>query len=205
MTNFDIEESLGKKVVGIDEVGRGTLAGPVLAAAVFIDRSQWKNFLKKYPNIIKIDDSKKISKKNRLKIYNALTKIISFGIGAASVKEIEKNNILQASLKAMERAYRALSIDAEFVLVDGINAPKINSKVKTIKNGDNISTSIASASIIAKVIRDKLMAKLSNKYPKFLWDKNSGYGTKKHIENIKIFGVTPHHRKTFKPILKMVE
>tara|TARA_B100000315_G_C14533035_1_gene567126 strand:- start:1013 stop:1630 length:618 start_codon:yes stop_codon:yes gene_type:complete len=205
MTNFDIEESLGKKVIGIDEVGRGTLAGPVLAAAVFIDRSQWKNFLKRYPNIIKIDDSKKISKKNRLRIYNALTKIISFGIGAASVKEIEENNILQASLKAMERAYNALSIDAEFVLVDGINAPKINSKVKTIKNGDNISTSIASASIIAKVIRDKLMTKLSNKYPEFLWNKNSGYGTKKHIENIKIFGITPHHRKTFKPILKMVE
>ena len=105
MTNFDIEKSLGKKVVGIDEVGRGPLAGPVLAAAVFIDRSQWKYYLKKYPNIIKIDDSKKISKQNRLKIYNNLTKIISYGIGAASVKEIEENNILQATLKAMERAY----------------------------------------------------------------------------------------------------
>ena len=148
---------------------------------------------------------KKISKKNRKKIYDILTKTISYGIGASSVKEIDKKNILQATLIAMERAYKSLNINAEFVIVDGINIPKINTKVKAIKNGDNKSISIASASIIAKVLRDKLMEKLSNKYPRFFWEQNSGYGTKKHIENIKIFGITPHHRKSFKPILKMIK
>ena len=120
-------------------------------------------------------------------------------------KEIEEKNILEASLIAMERAYKSLNINAEMVIVDGINIPKINTNVKAIKNGDNKSISIASASIIAKVLRDKLMEKLSNKYPRFFWEQNSGYGTKKHIENIKIFGITPHHRKSFKPILKVIK
>ena len=105
----------------------------------------------------------------------------------------------------MERAYKSLKINAEFVLVDGINKPKIQAKIKTIKNGDNKSISIASASIIAKVVRDKLMKKLSHKYPEFLWDKNSGYGTKLHIDKIKSIGITPHHRKSFKPIIKMIK
>ena len=128
--NFDLENYFGKKVVGIDEVGRGPLAGPVVAAAVYIDRSLWKRYLKKYPTISKINDSKKISKKNREKIYDILTKIISYGIGASSVKEIEEKNILEASLIAMERAYKSLNINAEMVIVDGINIPKINTNVK---------------------------------------------------------------------------
>jgi len=203
--NFDIEKKFGNVVVGIDEVGRGPLAGPVVAVAVYINRSSWKNFLRKHPEIIKINDSKKISKKIREKLYKILINIISFGVGAASVKEIEENNILQASLIAMERAYISLKISADFVLVDGINAPKIKAKVKTIKNGDNKSISIATASIIAKVIRDNLMKKLSYKYPEFFWSKNSGYGTKLHIDKIKLFGITPHHRKSFKPITKMIK
>ena len=165
--NFDIEKKFGEIIVGIDEVGRGTLAGPVVAVAVYIKRSLWKNFLEKYPDIIKINDSKKISKKVREKLYKILIKIINFGIGAASVKEIEEKNILQASLIAMERAYSSLKIDADFVLVDGIYKPKIKAKVEAIKNGDNKSISIASASIIAKVVRDNLMKKLSYKYPNF--------------------------------------
>ena len=203
--NFDIEKKLGNIVVGIDEVGRGPLAGPVVAVAVYINRSLWKNFLKKHPEIIKINDSKKISRKIREKLYKILINIISFGVGAASVKEIEENNILQASLIAMERAYISLKISADFVLVDGINSPKIKAKVKTIKNGDNKSISIAAASIIAKVIRDNLMKKLSYKYPGFFWNKNSGYGTKLHIDKIKLLGITPHHRKSFKPITKMIK
>ena len=175
--NFDIEEKFGNIVVGIDEVGRGPLAGPVVAVAVYIKRSLWKNFLERYPEIIKINDSKKISKKIREKLYKILINIIQFGVGAASVKEIEEKNILQASLIAMERAYISLKIKADFVLVDGINIPKIKTNVKAIKNGDNKSISIASASIIAKVIRDNLMKKLSCKYPEFVWNKNSGYGT----------------------------
>ena len=203
--NFDIEEKFGNFVVGIDEVGRGPLAGPVVAVAVYIKRSLWKNFLKKHPEIIKINDSKKISKKIREKLYNILINIIPFGVGAASVKEIEEKNILQASLIAMERAYTSLKISADFVLVDGINSPKIKANVKAIKNGDNKSISIASASIIAKVIRDNLMKKLSYKYPGFFWNKNSGYGTKLHIDKIKLLGITPHHRKSFKPITKMIK
>ena len=203
--NFDIEEKFGNIVVGIDEVGRGPLAGPVVAVAVYIKRSLWKNFLKKHPEIIKINDSKKISKKIREKLYNILINIIPFGVGAASVKEIEEKNILQASLIAMERAYTSLKISADFVLVDGINSPKIKANVKAIKNGDNKSISIASASIIAKVIRDNLMKKLSYKYPGFFWNKNSGYGTKLHIDKIKLLGITPHHRKSFKPIIKMIK
>tara|TARA_B100000315_G_scaffold80683_1_gene73897 strand:+ start:192 stop:809 length:618 start_codon:yes stop_codon:yes gene_type:complete len=205
MMNFDIEEKFGNIVVGIDEVGRGPLAGPVVAVAVYIKRSLWKNFLKKHPEIIKINDSKKISKKIREKLYNILINIIPFGVGAASVKEIEEKNILQASLIAMERAYTSLKINADFVLVDGINSPKIKANVKAIKNGDNKSISIASASIIAKVIRDNLMKKLSYKYPGFFWNKNSGYGTKLHIDKIKLLGITPHHRKSFKPITKMIK
>jgi len=203
--NFDIEEKYGEIVVGIDEVGRGPLAGPVIAVAVFIKRSLWRNFLRKYPQIEKINDSKKISKKIREEIYKILINIISFGVGAASVKEIEKNNILQASLIAMQRAYKSLKINADYVLVDGINIPKIRANVKAIKNGDNKSISIASASIIAKVIRDKLMNKLSHKYPGFFWHKNSGYGTKLHIDKIRLLGITPHHRKSFKPIIKMLK
>ena len=202
--NFDIEKKFGEIIVGIDEVGRGTLAGPVVAVAVYIKRSLWKNFLEKYPDIIKINDSKKISKKVREKLYKILIKIINFGIGAASVKEIEEKNILQASLIAMERAYSSLKIDADFVLVDGIYKPKIKAKVEAIKNGDNKSISIASASIIAKVVRDNLMKKISYKYPNFFWHKNSGYGTKIHINKIKLLGITPHHRKSFKPIIKMI-
>ena len=203
--NFDIEKKFGNIVVGIDEVGRGPIAGPVVAVAVYINRSLWKNFLKKYPEIIKINDSKKISKKIRKKLYKILINIISFGVGAASVKEIEEKNILQASLIAMERAYISLKVRANFVLVDGINTPKIKANVKAIKNGDNKSISIASASIIAKVIRDNLMKKLSYKYPGFFWNKNSGYGTKLHIDKIKLLGITPHHRKSFKPIIKMIK
>ena len=203
--NFDIEEKFGNIVVGIDEVGRGPLAGPVVAVAVYIKRSLWRNFSQKYPDIIKINDSKKISKKIREKLYKILINIIQFGVGAASVKEIEEKNILQASLIAMERAYISLRINADFVLVDGINTPKIKANVKAVKNGDNKSISIASASIIAKVIRDNLMKKLSYKYPDFFWNKNSGYGTKLHIDKIKLLGITPHHRISFKPIIKMLE
>ena len=203
--NFDIEEKFGNIVVGIDEVGRGPLAGPVIAVAVYIKRSLWKNFLARYPEINKINDSKKISKKIREKLYKILINIIQFCVGAASVKEIEEKNILQATLVAMERAYISLKINADFVLVDGINLPKIKAKVRAIKNGDNKSISIASASIIAKVIRDNLMKKLSYKYPGFFWNENSGYGTKLHIDKIKLLGITPHHRKSFKPMTKMIK
>ena len=104
----------------------------------------------------------------------------------------------------MERAYVSLKINADYVLIDGINAPKIKSNIKLVKKGDNKSISIASASIIAKVVRDNLMKKLACKYPDFLWDLNSGYGTKLHINKIKSLGITPHHRKSFKPITKML-
>ena len=198
--NFDLENYFGKKIVGIDEVGRGPLAGPVVAAAVYIDSSLWKRYLKKYPTISKINDSKKISKKNREKIYDILTKIISYGIGASSVKEIEEKNILEASLIAMERAYKSLNINAEMVIVDGINIPKINTNVKAIKNGDNKSISIASASIIAKVLRDNEMMILDSILKVYGFANHKGYGTKEHMMAIDIFGPSIYHRLSFSPL-----
>ena len=205
MLTFEFEKQYDKFIIGVDEVGRGPLAGPVVAATCYFPDP--KN---KLINLNYFNDSKLLTTKKRIICYNHILELkklslVKFTIGEASVLEIDSINILQASLIAMERAYNSLKINADFVIVDGINIPKISTKVKAIKNGDNKSISIASASIIAKVIRDNLMKKLSNKYPDFFWNKNSGYGTKLHIDKIKLLGITPHHRKSFKPIIKMLE
>ena len=199
--NFDLENYFGKKIVGIDEVGRGPLAGPVVAAAVYIDRSLWKRYLKKYPTISKINDSKKISKKNREILESYIKKNSIWAIGSASLKEIEKNNILNASLLAMKRAIKKLKKKPQIVLIDGNKLPYIdNYKLKNVIKGDQKIPEISAASIIAKVSRDRLLTKMSKKFQNYLWDKNSGYGTQDHIKAIKKFGITKHHRKTFKPV-----
>ena len=199
--NFDLENYFRKKVVGIDEVGRGPLAGPVVAAAVYIDRSLWKRYLKKYPTISKINDSKKISKKNREILESYIKKNSIWAIGSASLKEIEKNNILNASLLAMKRAIKKLKKKPQIVLIDGNKLPYIdNYKLKNVIKGDQKIPEISAASIIAKVSRDRLLTKMSKKFQNYLWDKNSGYGTQDHIKAIKKFGITKHHRKTFKPV-----
>jgi len=180
------------KIAGVDEVGRGCLAGPVFSAAVILN----KNFNKK-----NIKDSKKIPFKQRIKLSKYIKKNSIFAIGTASVNEINKINILNASLLSMQRALGKLKIKPSMAYIDGLFAPK-NTKIKckTFIKGDESITSISAASIVAKVARDLFMIKLSKKFPKYAWNKNFGYGTAEHLKNLKKYGVTKHHRKKFKPI-----
>ena len=188
---FQFDLSYDQPVAGVDEVGRGPLAGPVVAAAVIID-------INNIPD--GINDSKKLSKKNRLEISNEIIKYSICSIAEASVEEIDAINILQASLLAMNRAIEGLSKKPRTILVDGKFKPKTSLPTHTIIKGDGKSLSIAASSIIAKVYRDNLMTGLSKKYPEYLWEKNAGYGTKQHLLAIKKCGITPIHRKSFKPI-----
>jgi len=180
---------------GVDEVGRGCLAGPVVSAAVI---------LKKGINLSLLKDSKKISFKKRIEIAKHIKLNSIYAIGMASVEEILNLNILQAALLSMKRAIDQLSVKPELILIDGNFAPKGIEKFKTIINGDEKIKSISAASIIAKVYRDKLMIKLSEKFQNYAWEKNFGYGTKAHMKGLKKFGITSHHRKGFKPIHKML-
>jgi len=185
---------LMKIIAGVDEVGRGSLVGPVYAAAVILNKSINKKLLK---------DSKALSKKKRKKLFDYIKKNSIWAIGKASVKEIEKINILHASLLAMERAVKKLRKKPQLVLIDGNKLPNLkNYNLKYIIKGDQKIPSISAASIIAKVTRDKFITKLSEKFINYSWDANFGYGTKKHLKALKKFGVTKHHRKTFSPISK---
>ena len=180
-----------KITAGVDEVGRGCLAGPVVSAAVIF---------KKDINLKIIKDSKKISFKNRIKIAEHIKSNSYYSIGIASVEEILDLNILQAALLSMKRAIDKLPLKPEIVLIDGNFAPKGIKNFKTIINGDEKIKCISAAYIIAKTYRDLLMIKLSEKFKNYAWERNFGYGTKAHMEALKKFGVTSHHRKGFKPI-----
>ena len=180
---------------GVDEVGRGCLAGPVVSAAVI---------LKKGINFTLLKDSKKITFKKREKISEHIKNNSYYAIGIASVEEILNLNILQASLLSMKRAIERLTIRPSLTLIDGIYAPKGLKNYKTIVNGDEKIKVISAASIVAKVYRDRFMIKLSEKFSNYAWEKNFGYGTKAHIRGLKKFGVTAHHRKSFKPIHKIL-
>ena len=181
-----------KIIAGVDEVGRGSLIGPVYAAAVIFK----KNIDKK-----KIKDSKKLTKKNREILEKYIKRNSYWSIGSASLREIEKLNILNASLLAMRRAVIKLNKKPSHVLIDGNRIPKMkNYNLKYVIKGDEKIPEISAASIIAKVARDRLVTKMSKKFKKYDWDKNAGYGTKIHLIAIKKFGVTKHHRKTFSPI-----
>ena len=180
---------------GVDEVGRGCLAGPVVSAAVILNENIDLRLLK---------DSKRINFKNRIKIAEHIKLNSHYAIGLASVEEILNLNILQAALLSMKRAIDKLSIKPELVLIDGNFAPKGLKNFKTIINGDEKIKSISAASIIAKVFRDQLMIKLSEQFKNYAWDRNFGYGTKAHMDGLKKFGITSHHRKGFKPIHKIL-
>ena len=180
---------------GVDEVGRGCLAGPVVSAAVVLKESIDLSLLK---------DSKKVAFKKRIEIAKHIKLNSINAIGMASVEEILKINILQASLLSMKRAINKLSVKPGLILIDGNFAPKGLKNFKTIINGDEKIKSISAASIIAKVYRDELMIKLSEKFQNYAWEKNFGYGTKAHIKGLKKFGITTHHRKGFKPIHNML-
>ncbi len=181
-----------KIIAGVDEVGRGSLIGPVYAAAVIFKHNLNKNIIK---------DSKKISKKKREILEKYIKKNCYWSIGSASLREIEKFNILNASLIAMKRAIKKLNKKPTLILIDGSKAPKIKKhNVKSVVKGDEKVPQISAASIIAKVARDKVIKNMSKKFNKYAWDKNAGYGTKLHLKAIKKFGVTKYHRKTFRPI-----
>ena len=184
-----------KVIAGVDEVGRGSLIGPVYAAAVILNKSINKKLLK---------DSKSLTKYKREILSKYIKENSIWAIGKASVKEIEKINILQASLLAMKRAIKKLKKKPTLVLVDGNKLPNLKDyKLKSIIKGDQKIPSISAASIIAKVSRDKMISKLGKKFKGYYWDKNYGYGTKQHLKAIKNLGITSQHRKTFSPINKI--
>jgi len=183
-----------KLIAGVDEVGRGSLIGPVYAAAVILQNGINKNLLK---------DSKSLSKDKREFLAKYIKENSVWAVGKASVKEIEKMNILYASLLAMKRAIKKLKKKPMLVLIDGNNLPEIKDyKLKSIIKGDQKVPSISAASIIAKVTRDKMISNLAKNFKGYYWDKNYGYGTKQHLKAIKKMGITKHHRKTFSPISK---
>ena len=193
---FDFEQdafaSGYPRVAGVDEVGRGPLAGPVVAAAVVLDPDNIPDGL---------NDSKQISKKKREALYEILNEIADVSIAEASVREIEEHNILRASHMAMVRAVSGLKQPADFALIDGNMVPRgLNVPAGTIIKGDTRSLSIAAASIVAKVWRDRLMLSLAQQHPGYGWETNQGYPTPQHKARLKSHGVTLHHRRTFAPV-----
>jgi ribonuclease HII len=193
--SYKFDQVYETPIIGVDEVGRGPLAGPVISAAIILNKEMIPEG---------INDSKKLSKKKREVINEELISQHNFAIGIASVEEIDKINILQASLLAMKRAVLNLNIKPQTILVDGNKLPDLEYNMYPIIKGDSKSISIAAASIIAKVYRDKLMQDLSLQYPGYYWEKNSGYGTKQHLLALDNLGVTPIHRKSFAPIYNML-
>jgi ribonuclease HII len=193
--NFDIENAHTGIVAGIDEAGRGPWAGPVVAAAVILNPENFPEGLR---------DSKTIPEKRRDAIAEAIRATSLIGVGVASVEEIDELNILQATFLAMARAEAALPTAPDVCIVDGSVKPKLKAHTQTIIKGDAKSLSIAAASIIAKTVRDQLMRELAREFPFFAWEKNNGYGAPAHRAGLERHGVTPHHRKSFAPIHKML-
>lgn len=176
-------------ICGVDEAGRGPLAGPVFAAAVILPEG----------HIIEgVNDSKKLSEKRREALYNKIIdECVCYSIGTASEKEIDKINILQATFLAMKRAVDGLEIKPDLALVDGNRVPPLNTDVETIVKGDGKSASIAAASIISKVARDRYMLKLAEQYPQYEFERHKGYPTKLHYEKIYEYGISDVHRISF--------
>jgi ribonuclease HII len=182
----------GGPVAGVDEAGRGPLAGPVVAAAVIFER-------KRIPK--GLDDSKVMSEAAREQSFAVIMDMaLCVGVGEASVDEIDLVNIRQATHLAMARAVRALALAPVFALVDGNDAPALPCPCDTLVGGDGRSVSIAAASIIAKVTRDRMMAALHAEFPNYGWLRNKGYGTGEHLEALNLHGATPHHRRSFSPV-----
>ena len=177
---------------GIDEAGRGSLAGPVTAAAVILPKNYRNDAL---------NDSKKLSEKKRNLLADEIKRrSMAWSIGISDVNEIDSINILQASLLAMQRAIENLDIMPQLILVDGVHAPDIDIPTKTIIKGDQIKKSIMAASIIAKVSRDNYMKNLDDKFPNYGFKQHKGYPTKFHLEALKLYGITKEHRLSFKPV-----
>jgi len=179
-------------IAGVDEVGRGPLCGPVTAAAVILDPDRIPDGLR---------DSKKLTDRKRRQLYTQIMETAVVGVAHASVAEIDEMNIIQASHLAMVRAIECLPVAADFALIDGNRAPKKMIIPSTcVVKGDDRSLSIAAASIVAKITRDDLMLELDAQFPGYGWAKNAGYPTKEHLVALKSLGVTPHHRRSFRPV-----
>ncbi len=193
MPDYEYEagaSSLGfLNICGVDEAGRGPLAGPVYAAAVILPQGLV---------IDGLDDSKKLSEKKREQLYDkVIESAVAWSVGVATEQEIDEINILQATYLAMRRAVEGLSVKADFALIDGNRMPPLEIEGKTVVKGDSLSMSIAAASIIAKVTRDRFMLELDEKYPEYLFAKHKGYGTALHYEMIEKHGISPVHRRSF--------
>ena len=189
----------GGPVAGVDEAGRGPLAGPVVAAAVcFPDLA--------LPAAVRalIDDSKKLPPRRRAAAHAAILETGTVGTGEASVAEIDRLNILQATMLAMQRAVAALAAPPAAVLVDGNRAPDLPCPARPLVGGDGLSLSIAAASIVAKVTRDRIMARLAADFPGYGWERNAGYGVAAHRAALAALGPTPHHRRSFAPVRGML-
>lgn len=196
--NLDIEKSCHGIIAGIDEAGRGPWAGPVVASAVIITDIDNIPF--------GINDSKKLKRNAREELYHFIMKNCQVGIGSASVAEIDQINILQATMLAMQRAINNLPTRPDMALIDGNKTPKgLPCASLAVIKGDAKSLSIAAASIVAKVTRDRIMNELAKEYPQYGWEANSGYGVKKHQEALERYGVTEHHRKSYKPIMLRIQ
>jgi ribonuclease HII len=186
-------------VTGIDEAGRGPWAGPVVAAAVILDPTALPPGLG-----AAIQDSKALTPTRRIRLFEALSELAIVGVGQAEVAEIDAVNILQASMRAMARAVEALPCRPDWALVDGNRMPFLPCPGQCVVKGDARSLSIAAASIVAKVTRDRIMAELAVAHPGYGWERNMGYGTHEHRAALERLGVTPHHRRSFAPILKIL-
>ncbi len=195
MPDFQLEKACQGSVAGVDEAGRGSLAGPVVAAAVCFCRRALPRGAR-----LMIDDSKKLSASGRNEAFEAIREFGVSGIGEASVAEIDRLNILRATMKAMQRAVDNLDPRPDIVLVDGNRTPETPVVCRAVVKGDSISLSIAAASIIAKVTRDRIMTRLAVDFPAYGWDRNAGYGVPDHIAALETCGPTPHHRRSFAPV-----
>ena len=194
--NFELEQAAlsrgAFRIAGVDEVGRGPLCGPVTAAAVILNPDDIPEGL---------NDSKKMTAKKRDALYDEILAKADCCIAHATVQEIDEINILRASHLAMTRAIAGLTKAPDHILIDGNMIPKgLTTSAEAVVKGDGRSLSIAAASIIAKVARDRIMGDLAIEFPGYGWEKNAGYGTKQHLEALRALGVTPHHRRSFKPI-----
>jgi ribonuclease HII len=201
---WSIEKTVSGIVCGIDEVGRAPLAGPVVAACAYIPEEVRRKRIWS-----KVNDSKQLTREQREEIYDGLTSLSCYAIGQAGVEEINSLNIYYASLLAMQRAFEQMCNDfgicPEIALIDGNATPEITCKTQTVVKGDATSLSIAAASIIAKVWRDRLMSELHEEFPYYGWNTNCGYGTREHLEGIDQNGITPHHRSSFAPVRNYIE
>lgn len=198
MPDLALERASGGLVAGVDEAGRGPLAGPVLAAAAIIDDRCLPEALR-----ATIDDSKRLTAARRASIFADLPTCARIGIGAASVAEIDALNILRATMLAMRRAVAALRVVPDVALIDGTHVPAgLPCAARPVVGGDRISLSIAAASIVAKVVRDRAMSRLAVRHPGFGWEHNAGYGTADHRLALEMLGPTRHHRRSFAPIAR---